>query len=413
MSHVLDLLLISKTSNLISDVALVVVGALSLGHTREYYFGPVSFVLLLTTLGLIGRPSDDQIWRFRACNAHSPPQSTKQDPHQMIIGNVLRALRTRKSQRPIDRAYALYGIFESQGLAITTPDARTTVEDAYKDLFIRLIEWGLSPNLLLDAGIEGSPGGLSWVPDWASAQARCWFDDEYLYQMADRYGAPNQELSVHDDRLCIKASVSPEALISIPLVLPDDAQESYHPQMGDRYFDSDIALVSWVQDIRRNLPTPHEYGALGDALIEVLLGSLKTQPAARKRRFRNWFRYFTEDKQTNNSKSDTNQENLERLLINRLRRDLNSEAYKFHRYICQEIGRRRALCVVNTRNGFFMSTGSHSMKENDVVVWVKGVSLPLVLTPTRGVDCYQLVGGLIVPGLDQPKASSYSKILLE
>jgi hypothetical protein len=375
----------------------------------EFSLPIILWVLGILLILLIGGPSDDLVWRFNGSESSASTRKAEGEPHRLILSSVLRALRSRQSHKPIDKAFALYGILENQGLNMIQPSTNTRVEDAYKDLFLNLLEWGSTLNLLLDAGIGRSPNTLTWVPDWTLSQTQYWLDERYIYDLPRR--TINAFCRVSDDRQCliVRACHVEEAVIATNLVLPQDALEHHLAGINGPELDSDIALAKWVQHIREKpgARTPPGYASFGDALLQVLSADLKASNETFRRRFENWFRHFTDHRAASSSDSTLSYSYEDpNAVVLRMRTNSDSRAYIFQRELCQRINQKRALCTLSTQIGTLMATGVPAMEPGDLVMAVNDVSVPLIVRATSVKDRFQLVGPLLVPGLAVNRGAS-------
>jgi hypothetical protein len=99
----------------------------------------------------------------------------KNSTSEVFLQAIAHAIKFRKVTNAKDCAYALYGILRGQGARLSKPDYQQTESTVYYYLYCDLISWDrASLVFLMDAGITGMPGKLSWVPDRKEAASRSW-----------------------------------------------------------------------------------------------------------------------------------------------------------------------------------------------------------------------------------------------
>lgn len=89
---------------------------------------------------------------------------------------IIQEIRTRKATNPKDQSYGMHAILQRLGLSLVAPDYSRDLGDIQKELFVQLLIWTKSINLLICANGPRADGQPSWVPDWQLDSDEMWLN---------------------------------------------------------------------------------------------------------------------------------------------------------------------------------------------------------------------------------------------
>ncbi|KAJ8125161.1 hypothetical protein O1611_g8478 [Lasiodiplodia mahajangana] len=335
----------------------------------------------------------------------------------IVLDGVIQAIRERKSSDPRDRSYALYGVLRNLGIGLTAPDYTKPTSQLYHQLLADLLRWQPKLlNLMLDVNGNPLPGSPSWVPDWGSAADRNWIDLSYIYSWADPQEGPSYRVFeqtagsvviLNGNRLTVRASFQG----SIHFV-SDRFLSSNVSSLGAKDFFVPLSLMSsasslahWIASIAQKSPNVDSYRHIYQVVSSVLRGTLYVSANTERNvdyngpSFENWFRVMSTIRPTvfDRALNIPTHERHEHLRSHFLAQPQFGTVLRYTADVCNDLAGRR---VLFTTSDGFAGSGPEGMLENDFIVVIAGVALPMILRRTRhNPALYSVVGPACIHGL--------------
>ncbi|KAH7397399.1 heterokaryon incompatibility protein-domain-containing protein [Pyrenochaeta sp. MPI-SDFR-AT-0127] len=321
-------------------------------------------------------------WRF-PCKLYilrSEGIKVQTDARNLSLEALLRALRLRNTTCPVDRVRALTGVLKALGIEYEILEDSAPLGLVYRSLFESLLVATQNLNLLLDAGLPGYAGQPSWVPQWDSIAARKWIDAESLYNVRVAR-LPNLDNVVQGNLLHVRASCDGGSIIYHSPLLREVDNLAY---MTDNHLWNFRILDDWINAVknRRRL-------WIGEPTLDHLYELLHVEykylvETGRSEVFKIWITIM-DDMTTSGSRYQSSAYEVA------LRKLYNVSVGLYHLEICRELSKQRALFVTSTGHSGTCVTG---VAENDYVMEVVGVSMPLVLRKVAEGDipAYSIIG---------------------
>ncbi|KAF2667472.1 hypothetical protein BT63DRAFT_472203 [Microthyrium microscopicum] len=274
--------------------------------------------------------------------------------------SIQRAIRTRQCKDPRDKSYGLYGVLKDLGVGIALVSYEKPVGLVYQELFLALLHWGGSLNLLLDAGLPGLLNATSWTPDWSLAHtpSRAWLDPACVYSV-DGHATTSKSLPVwrlmENSRLVIRGCFRGTVLYCSS---PFDAEQD----VAQTFFDA-------FTTIRLRMRLQKESDTIHSAVHEVLYARVMSRvPPEESDVFNYWFQSLVT---ANSMMVDTHEQLLHwRDLIR-----LQNTSVTFHRDICDKLFGR----VLFVTSDGLLGTAFRSIAVGDHVMLGSGIAMPLIL----------------------------------
>ena len=104
-----------------------------------------------------------------------------------VIVNEIQIRRTTEAR---DKSFGVHLILTKLGVTLSNPDYSRSVEQIYKELFVSLLKWTNSANLLMCNSRKELGSTCSWVPNWWVATQRDSLDAAYLLGAANLWKQP-------------------------------------------------------------------------------------------------------------------------------------------------------------------------------------------------------------------------------
>lgn len=103
--------------------------------------------------------------------------------HEAIMMQILERTCTDES----DRYYGLLGIFEPDQLKMEMPNRNRKLEHVYRSLFVELLGWTRSLDILLLVYPFNTFDFPSWVIDWENTEGYHWIICRYFFVRPSRF----------------------------------------------------------------------------------------------------------------------------------------------------------------------------------------------------------------------------------
>jgi len=339
----------------------------------------------------------------------SQERSTWEARLRSSLPSTLNRIRTRKARLPVDKVFALYGVFQELGIPLTPPDYTKSMGEVYLAFTCQLIKWQGSLEILIEASGPGIPGIPSWVPDWSKRYHRVFKGDttaagnsspsfSILEDVQDSKD-DNDDNAGHNPRILTKGKVFDRVAFCTP-----ELQEQDEGQLGESGVSDEASspfhhnvcvLMQWLSLVQQ--PRFHANPS-NDIIIETLVKIMHSETDFSSedqkilhQNFRDWTTLVTADPPSAVSVDSTLR--CARAL------EAREPIYRYHLDRCNAIADKRIF--LTTAEGR-LGTGPMSMQTGDVVALLAGFSAPMILRE-RGLS-YEVVGVAYIDKVMQGQA---------
>lgn len=345
------------------------------------------------------------------------------------LPGIMNKIRSRDAKLPVDKVFALYGIFDELGIPIQRPDYTKSISQVYTEFTCDLLRWLKSLELLSEASMPSTTGRPSWVPDWsmphhricagnfkAAGQSQPSFKIVKGNNVGSRYGVesltstgtPYEEWNSIDFRRdptqCPKILTKGVVVDSIGLCLPLFQREDklHVAENGKLTNEKSSAFLANIGIFRNWLSTTITTKSDIDRLFNVT----HTAPLTVEYRsenlplFSSWADLLTAKHDVFGNTDIPTAEAATRVRSILIDRGL----YEFHNQRVVAMAGKRGL--FKTENSL-LGTGPLAVEKGDVVALLAGFSCPMILRISREkgeTNRYEVVGVAYVEGLMQGEA---------
>lgn len=345
------------------------------------------------------------------------------------LPGIMNKLRSRDAKLPVDKVFALYGIFEELRIPIQRPDYTKSMSQVYTEFACDLLRWHKSLELLSEASMPSMPGGPSWVPDWSRPHHRVCAGDykaardfQSSFRIVRRNsaggrdgveslinaGIPNEEWTSVDLRrdptkypkILTKGIVVDRINFCFPLFQQEES--ICGTEKGEWTDDWSLAFLKNIGILRSWLSTTPRTKSGVDQLANVTYSAtLSAEHRSENfQSFSSWVNLLTARL---DAPSDTNTSTAETAA--HIRSLLMAEGlYKYHLERVAAISGKRAF--FKTKNTH-LGTGPLAVETGDVVALLAGLSCPIILRISgekEEPNTYKVVGIAYIEGLMQGEA---------
>lgn len=368
----------------ISLIAIAILARLSMGYSHF-----IVWVLLFLILSCI------------ATSILTPPWK---DNNAGVLGQVktllgvqfLHKTRKRQAAKPVDKIFALYGVFQELGIPVQKPDYSKSVGEVYFEFTCTMIKWYSSLRILVETSGPGLPDTPSWVPDWSRSHyhfilggARAADDSSPRFS----FSSCNRELTSSGsivDKVTFRTEMLQE-LNGSP-VLGSSAQLDT-TLMSQALFNINV-LMQWMTAAIQAASNQKNY-PVTDALFATIHSDIDfavENRAQLRSLFTQWYSVLTADYSTFSTLSPSE-------LACALALSTNYPLNRYHLERCKSIAKCRIFFI--TSSGY-LGTGPPFMRTGDIVSLLAGFHLPIILREEGSY--YRVVGTAYVHGLMQGEA---------
>ena len=368
---------------------------------------------------LLRVPSGPSLLELIGLSSEAPKDSAGQNrstsrSRTSFVLKTIRALRNRRTKRPEDKAFALYGILRRFDMEPAATDYKIPLGTIYHDLYRLMLN--SSPellNLLIDAG-AGSLEAPSWVPDWSTLPDKAWLPEPSVIDYPQsRARSRKPKYSFKDRGLAV--SVSWKGTISLtsgafPLA-KGQLDDSGDDAQLIKLCQATLALHNWLKAIKEHGRVLRPYEDISFAVFNTLfaekssLGNMRPQTSQDEARaFDEWYSRMLENFPEIDEEK-WSQQHVQEVIQSFLQE--HALVRDFVLECCKRIGGRRSLIFLPTGG---IGVGPPGTLIGDKIAAIDGVSVPLIL---REVDDqedlrqYQFVGcayiSHLVEGLGQQR----------
>ena len=317
---------------------------------------------------------------------------------------VMVEIQARKSQKAEDKYFAVLGLIGGSRTSNLPVDSEQDLKLVYHDLFVTLLEYTGSLNILLFASRKRFTDSPSWVIDWTDAP-RCWIRARYYSRMLNGFesrrspqvrleeyaGATLESESIWEYRSNKQQLAVRGKIIGMLAWCSNEFKE-----LDQSSSDSDLLLnVAYFRTLMSILiPLAQEKTAEGLCrFFEACSDRYQGRPSSDE-----WRQIMRQNASQN---TETVWEQLKQ------QRDSNSTstttglAWKYHIAITKFLADEKMVLVCScTASGNPVSGVSPIGAEvGDIVTLISGVSTPMILRRDPDSHDFQVVGPAFLPGV--------------
>ncbi|KAK1853144.1 heterokaryon incompatibility protein [Colletotrichum chrysophilum] len=301
---------------------------------------------------------------------------------------IIQEIRTRKATNPKDQSYGMHAILQKLGLSLTTPDYSRDLGDIQKELFVQLLIWTKSMNLLLCANGPRADGKPSWVPDRQLDSEEMWLKPSQLFGRAGNNTTPDSDpwwVLHDDDRLVVRGrKIHRVDWCGGPFEHTDTVMD---------YSGTHLHNIIILRDQHR-ANVERVNAGWGSVFVDTSLRRIHyvdmTEKPARFSNFEHLWALW--DGLVRSGDNILVRDVLESMLA-------TPELMEFHTSICNEMAKKGRSVFVTAPHPLATGNCPANTKVGDVIFLVAGVPMPLVLREVSGSDNYQLIGFALVDAL--------------
>lgn len=324
---------------------------------------------------------------------------------------VLVEIQSRKSQKAEDKYFGVLGLIGGSQVDIKYTDSKQSLSLIYQRLFITLLEYTGSLNILLFTSphteFNGSP---SWVVNWADAP-RCWIRARYHFKVLNGFVSRRfPQIELHEYTGASLQS-KPEYRFDGQKLIVRGRMIGYVAITGTEF--EELHESSHDVDLLLNL-----------IFFQMIMGSLildGSSPLIREMTTLALARFFEacSDRFQDRPSSDEWQQIIcqspshdvevvrEQLKKHEDRTGTSSPAlaWRYHVAITNFLAKEKMVLVTLLLVNFYLNSPTAALrsgcapagvKKKDKVALISGVSTPMILREHAG--CYQVIGPIFVPG---------------
>ncbi|RSL51284.1 hypothetical protein CEP54_011495 [Fusarium duplospermum] len=280
---------------------------------------------------------------------------------------IIYEIATRKATNPKDKSFGLRAVLGRIGIPLDDPDYDKDIYQIYRELFVRLLDWSGSLNLLLFCDSSTMSTLPSWMPNLAIDPDKSWLNPKALAFQGGFEGVffrtpsqwsltDNKELIVRGVHVCCVSWSS------------------------GKFYETSIAdYASDEQSHLHNIPMIHD----------LMRRYRKWKPTACANRHHVLLHW--ERKKLNGKDKRTLKEWGQMIRRTSIMPDASMSAFsylkshpacfEFHIDMCNDLARRERTLFLTQPGTLGIGNGPANVQVTDLVTLVAGVSKPLILEP--------------------------------
>lgn len=307
-----------------------------------------------------------------------------------ILNAVIDAVRSRKSNDPKDKAYAVYGVLQSLGATLSMADYTQSSGKVFQTFFTDLLRWRPEfLSLIVDAQMPPMDGTPSWVPDWSVAAERSWFNLQEAQTADKKAKSAAPKAVINDDELAVRGIWL--ATITFCTKNPTLSIMDSSGELKDESKDFILELVAWITEIRRMASVEHlQDASIPQVVFNVLEGSKTASNSILALNFDQWYqvvsRYYVTVAEAVEQKCESLFEEIW----------ANERAREYHQYCMLRIIGKRNLFITSAGH---VGTGPLATMVGDKTALISGVAVPLILRKEDQAQRSVLIGPSYIFGI--------------
>jgi hypothetical protein len=343
------------------------------------------------------------------------------------LPGVMNRIRNREAKQPMDKVFALHGLFQDFGIPVQPPDYSKSMGQVYLEFTCALIQWHESLRVLTEASAPGIPGVPTWVPDWSRRYHRVSINDvKAAGDSAASFtivsgGYDCSGLSSHDrkdfkwtpnvtrenpgdmPKIITKGFVEDKIEFCLAPLQEDNAQQLSQPENSEEpspsLLHNTAVMLRWLAISQQpRFSTDKSPLSISDKLFEIMHSEVWKSfdhRAQFKEIFPDWLALF--NKHINSSSST---EAPDYLAVELCAQDLRADERLYGYYVerCSALAGKR---IFFTTEKGRLGTGVPGVEKGDSVALLAGNGYPMVLRERRDTVGFEVVGAAYVEGIMQ------------
>lgn len=278
---------------------------------------------------------------------------------------IIYEIATRKATNPKDKSFGLRAVLGKIGIQLDDPDYGKDIYQIYRELFVRLLDWSGSVNLLLFCDSPTMSTLPSWMPNLAIDPEKSWLNPKALAFQGEFKGVffrtpsqwsltNNKELIVRGVRVCCVSW---------------SCGKFYETSIADYASDEQSHLhnISMIHDLmlRYREWTPTATAGRHHALLHWERNKLGRKD---KQRLKEWGQMM----RRTSIMPDASTSAFSYLKS-------HPACFEFHIDMCNDLARRGRTLFLTQPGILGIGNGPANVQVTDLVTLVAGVSKPLIL----------------------------------
>jgi hypothetical protein len=342
---------------------------------------------------------------------------------------IMSGSRMRDSKQPVDKLFALHGLFQDFGIPLQRPDYSKPIGQVYFEFTGALIRWHESLGILAEAAEPGIPGIPTWVPDWRRPRSWVSMDNGHAsgdsvasftivsgaYDSSGLSGHSRKEFEWTPDvtrnnpsdmpKIITKGFVEDKIAFCFPPLQEDTEQQAFQYEMNEEPSPAllhNTAVMLHLVAISQK-PQFYEDESLAskrEKLFKIMhcgdWHEFDGRRHLRRTAFPDWLALLNSHINPFSSTETPDPSTVEscaRAL------QANERLYSYHVERCNTFPGRRIFFTTEKKR---LGTGPECLKDGDVVALLAGNGVPMALRGDRGE--YKIVGVVGLEGIMKGEA---------
>ncbi|KAI1737355.1 heterokaryon incompatibility protein-domain-containing protein [Xylaria scruposa] len=314
----------------------------------------------------------------------------KIDAFDELVRVLPQVTKYRSATEPRDRVYATYGILRSFDIQLSAIDYTKSENQVYFDFFSDLLQ--SSPKyliFLIDAGLSDDANLPSWIPNWETALERSWLPSEI-------YDTGRSKVTIESAQPTGK-TLRVQGILVCPAGF---STETFGEIKNDRedelvvILERPVATLCQLIHRARDLSFNPAYETITKSILQTI-NAFKSE-SEQFTEFNSFSNLYDKIRDGLRGAGDA-QVDYMAISSQILQQYSHGPEYQGLADLFNKFANRS---LFDTHTGY-IGSGPPRMKAGDLVVYVSGISIPLIFRETEALDTYLLIGPAFVLGLKE------------